>query len=360
MPRTRGVPHGTHHQNWTMRTEHSGRDRCSRRSERQAGNGWLAHRTTGPAGTSPRRDITTSTHVVQGHQHGGGDRGAQQRDREQPGCYGGTVELTGGCSAWHRGWRSRREVAPTAVGGRRRVRSAPPRGTRSRWRRPCPPRPRPAASRSRRPAGRPRPPQRSPPTSAPARPDRHGGRARPAARQPPGAGRLHPSPLRRQRATRRPAPADVPHRLWVRVGVEPGSDLQLPASGAQGGDDAAVHEQVGASDEAGVGAEEEGGGGGHFVGGADSAGSGGLDHLLVAPGGVPSLHCGGRSTSPARDEHAGAGQSLRSPCRSESEMFNPTTKRPGPVPPHETRSEMQLPPGLRRALARPLLAGAGL
>ena len=91
-----------------------------------------------------------------------------------------------------------------------------------------------------------------------------------------------------------------------------------------------------------------------------STGNRGVPCTFGPPGGVPSLHCGGRSTSPARDEHAGAGQSLRSPCRSESEMFNPTTKRPGPVPPHETRSEMQLPPGLRRALARPLLAGAGL
>ena len=321
MPRTRGVPHGTHHQNWTMRTEHSGRDRCSRRSERQAGNGWLAHRTTGPAGTSPRRDITTATHVVQGHQHGGGDRGAQQRDREQPGCYGGTVKLTAGCSAWHRGWRSRREAAPTAVGGRRRVRSAPPRGTRSRWRRPCPPRPRPAASRSRRPAGRPRPPQRSPPTSAPARPDRHGGRARPAARQPPGAGRRYPSPLRRQRATRRPAQPTC-HTAYGFAWVS--SRGQICSCQRPGRRAAMTPPSMSRSVPVMKPASElrrKGGGGGHFVGGADAAGSGGLNHLLVAPGGVPSLHCGGRSTSPARDEHAGAGQSLRSPCRSESEML---------------------------------------
>ena len=51
-----------------------------------------------------------------------------------------------------------------------------------------------------------------------------------------------------------------------------GSDLQLPSSGAQGGDDAAVDEQVGAGDEAGLRSEEEGGGGGDLVGGADPAG----------------------------------------------------------------------------------------
>src|SRR4051794_28994660 len=63
-----------------------------------------------------------------------------------------------------------------------------------------------------------------------------------------------------------------------------GSAAELPAAGAQGGDHAAVDEQVGAGDEAGVGAEEEGGGGGHLVGGADPAGGGDLDHLLVALG----------------------------------------------------------------------------
>jgi len=52
------------------------------------------------------------------------------------------------------------------------------------------------------------------------------------------------------------------HAGLVFAHIEAGSDLQLPASGAQGRDDTAVHEQVGAGDEAGVRPEEEGGGGG--------------------------------------------------------------------------------------------------
>jgi hypothetical protein len=43
----------------------------------------------------------------------------------------------------------------------------------------------------------------------------------------------------------------------------------LDAPGAQGGDDAAVDEQIGAGHEAGVGAEQVGGGDGDLVGGLD-------------------------------------------------------------------------------------------
>src|SRR3954463_8993198 len=59
---------------------------------------------------------------------------------------------------------------------------------------------------------------------------------------------------------------------------------QAPAAGAQGGDHAAVHEQVASGDEAGLGAEQDGGGRRDLVGRADTAGGGGLDHLLVVGG----------------------------------------------------------------------------
>jgi hypothetical protein len=70
-----------------------------------------------------------------------------------------------------------------------------------------------------------------------------------------------------------------------RLGVEPGQTCSCHPSDAQGGDDAAVDEQVGAGDEAGVRPEQEGGGGGHLVGGTDSAGGG------------AALSCGSASVS---------------------------------------------------------------
>src|SRR3954453_3030372 len=59
------------------------------------------------------------------------------------------------------------------------------------------------------------------------------------------------------------------------------------AAGAQGGDDAAVDEQVGAGQEPGL--EHELGSGGDLVGGADPAGGAAGDHGLVA-GGAGSGH----------------------------------------------------------------------
>lgn len=93
MPRTRGGPHGTHHQTGRCAQNIAAGTGAPGGPSGKPGTGGLPPRVTGPAGTSPRRGITTSTQVVQGHQHGRGDRGAQQRDREQPGCYGGTQNL---------------------------------------------------------------------------------------------------------------------------------------------------------------------------------------------------------------------------------------------------------------------------
>jgi hypothetical protein len=67
-----------------------------------------------------------------------------------------------------------------------------------------------------------------------------------------------------------------PDMRWVEssevVGAVPSADVDVESAGVECGDDAAVHEEVGAGDEGGVGSEEEGGDGGDFVGGADPSG----------------------------------------------------------------------------------------
>src|SRR3954463_13102448 len=92
---------------------------------------------------------------------------------------------------------------------------------------------------------------------------------------------------------------------------------QTPAAGAQGGDHAAVHEQVAAGDEARLGAEQEGGGGGDLVGRADTPGGGGLDHLLVVGGaGAGQLVAGQRG-----DDDAGADGVHARAARAPAEAF---------------------------------------
>ena len=57
--------------------------------------------------------------------------------------------------------------------------------------------------------------------------------------------------------------------------------LKFEHSRADGGDDTAVDEQVGAVDEGGMLAQEERGGIGYFVAGSYAAGSRGIDHGLI-------------------------------------------------------------------------------
>src|SRR4051795_13373837 len=76
----------------------------------------------------------------------------------------------------------------------------------------------------------------------------------------------------------------APGYLASTKGRSTGSAGQVPAAGAQRGDDAAVHEQVAAGDEAVFGAEQEGRGGRALVGRADAPAGGGLDHLLIVGG----------------------------------------------------------------------------
>ena len=58
--------------------------------------------------------------------------------------------------------------------------------------------------------------------------------------------------------------------------------LKFEHSRADGGDDSAVDEQVGAVDEGGVFAQEEGCGIGNLIAGGYAAGSRGINHGLIA------------------------------------------------------------------------------